>query len=67
MLTVAVARSSSDDNAIFLVLWMTSCLPAIGEATAMPIGHILLSYSMGGSSDLIPPLTDLWCILKVTH
>jgi len=43
-IAMAVARSSSDDNAIryvLPVLWMTSCLPIIGQAKATPIGHML--------------------------
>jgi len=44
MLTVAVARSSSDYSAIryvLPVLWMTSCLPTIGKAKTTLAGHIL--------------------------
>jgi len=44
MLTMAVARSSSDDNTtccVLPVLWMTSCLPIIAPAKTMPIGCIL--------------------------
>jgi len=46
IITMAVARCSSDDNAIryvLPVLWMTSCLATIGDATAtaMPIRRIL--------------------------
>jgi len=44
MLSVAVARSSSDDNVICYVLpvlWMRSCLPIINQAKATPMGHIL--------------------------
>jgi len=44
MLPMAVAYSSSDDNAIryvFPVLWMTSCLPIIGEMKATLVRCIL--------------------------
>ena len=37
---LTVARSSSDDNAL-PVLWTTSCLAIIGQATAVPTGHVL--------------------------
>ena len=43
VLPVAVARSPSDDSAIYYVLpvsWMTSCLFIIGDAHPMPIGRI---------------------------
>jgi len=43
MLPVAVARSSTDDDAIRYVLpvfWMTPCLPIIGQARTTPIGSI---------------------------
>jgi len=39
----ALIRSSSDDNAVcnvLPVLWLTSCLPIVGEANATLIGHI---------------------------
>ena len=42
MLPMALARCSSDDTAKFyalLVLWMTSCLPIIGQAKATPTGR----------------------------
>ena len=41
---VVVAQSSSDDNTIryvLPVLWMTSCLPVIGEAKATLIDRVL--------------------------
>jgi len=44
LLTVAMARFSSENNAMYYVLsvlWMTSCLPIIGEAQATLIGRIL--------------------------
>ena len=44
MLPVAVAWSSSDENAIHYVLpvsWMTSCLSIIVEAKSTPVGRIL--------------------------
>ena len=53
MLTVAVARSFTDDNAIWCVLpvlWMTSCLPIIGQAKATPIGRILKVTHQGDST-----------------
>ena len=56
VLTVAMTRSSSDDNAIcyvFPLLWMTSCLPIIGQAKAMPTGHILTSDSPGAELCLL--------------
>ena len=45
-LTFIRSRSSdpSDDNAVrylLPVLWITSCLPIIGQAKATPIGRIL--------------------------
>jgi len=52
MLPVAVARSSSDDNAICYVvpvLWMTSCLTIIGQAKVMPIGRILQAIHQGAA------------------
>jgi len=50
MLPVAVALSSSDNNAISYVLtvfWMMSCLPIIGQVKAMPTGHILRVTNKG--------------------
>jgi len=44
VLTVSVAWSSSDDNAIryvLPVLWMTSYLPIIGQAKATSTGRVL--------------------------
>jgi len=44
MLAVAVVRSFSDDDAICYVLpvlWITICLPVIGQAKATPTGSIL--------------------------
>jgi len=56
MLPVAVARSSSDDNAIrdlglLPVLWMTSCLPIIGEKgdANMPILKVTHQGAAPGS------------------
>ena len=54
MLPVAVARSSPDDNAIryvFPVLWMTSRLPIIGQAKAMPIASILKVTQQGAAPE----------------
>ena len=47
MLPVAVAWSFSDDSAmgyvhpVLPILWMTSCLPIIGQAKARLVGRIL--------------------------
>jgi len=51
---MAVARSSSDDNAmchVLPVLWMTSCLPVIGQAneTDAPSGPLV-----GCGGDIFP-------------
>ena len=53
VLTVVVARSSSDDNAIryvLPVLWTTSCFHVIGQAKATPVGRILEVTHRGGST-----------------
>jgi len=75
-LPVAVARSCFDDTAIryAIVLWMTSCLPVIGEAKAMLVGHVL-SDSLGGRTGgkayhslvlLLQTCTDLVTFIFVT-
>jgi len=64
-LTVAAARSSSDDNAICYVLpdlWMTSCLPVFGQAKATPIARILkVTYqcNRGLKSDVYDCLVEI--------
>ena len=58
ILPVALARSSSDNNAIFRFLWMTSCFPinngslwqpACGHRAAAS-SHKFLLYSPGGAT-----------------
>jgi len=56
-LAVAVARSSSDENAIrcvLPVLWMTSCLPLIGQAKATPVLKLIHqgAAASGAKSDV---------------
>ena len=51
-LTVAVARSSSGDNAVRFVLpvlWMTSRLSVVGQANATPTGRIVKMTHHGRS------------------
>ena len=59
MLTVVVARRSSDDNAtcyVFPVLWMTLSLPTIGQAKATPIGVYSKWFARGSTGD------EVWCL-----
>jgi len=65
MLTVAVAQSSDDDNAIsyvLSVLWMTSCLSTIGQVKATTIGRMLkVTYQgqHGAKSDIYDCLVTI--------
>jgi len=64
VLPVAVARSSSGDNAlrfVLPVLWMTSRLSVVGQANATPIGQStwLTSDSTAGRS-LMPIWNHIW-------
>jgi len=60
VLPVALAQSSSDDSAIryvLPVLWLTICLPIIGQTRVRPIGHmrrVTHQWAEAGG--------ELWCL-----
>ena len=56
---MAAARSSTDDNAmryVLPVLWMTSCLPIIGEARTALVTGVYSKLLTGGQEVFGPPL-----------
>jgi len=68
MLTVVVARSFSDNNAmryVVPVLWMSSRLPIIDQAKATPVGRILKVTHQGQNRGRsLMPTIALFCCLS---
>jgi len=68
MLTMVMARSSSNSNAmryVLPVLWMTSCFHIMGQAKAPPIGRILKVTYQGAAQEAKTDVYDCLVIIII--